>query len=121
MTGPQFIEEDGKRKYAIIPIEIYEKMLDDLDDLDDIRAFDKYKANPQEMLPAEMVYRMLDGENSVKVWREHRGLTQQALADAAGISTPYLSQIEAGKRTPTAKVYASLARVLDTDVDSLLD
>ncbi|HET8729231.1 MAG TPA: helix-turn-helix transcriptional regulator [Alphaproteobacteria bacterium] len=116
----QFIEEDGKRKYAVIPVEVYERMLEDLEDLEDIRAYDRHKAEPQEFIPAEMAYRMLDGENPIKVWREHRGLTQQALADQVGISKPYLSQIETGKRNPTAKVLRPLAEVLQVDIDDLI-
>src|SRR3546814_3871263 len=45
-----------------------------------------------------MVERLLDGENPVRVWREHRGLTVKALAERAGISAAYLSQIEGGQR-----------------------
>ena len=48
-----------------------------------------------------MVDRILNGENLVRVWREHRGLTVSALAQMAGIAQPYLSQIETGKREGT--------------------
>lgn len=116
----QFIEEDGKRKFAVIPIDLYERMLDALDDREAVRAYDAFKADPQEMLPAEMVDRIIDGENRVKVWREHRGLTQQALADKAGLSKPYVSQIESSKRLPSAKAYRSLADALGIEVADLL-
>ena len=33
----------------------------------------------QEAVPAEMVDRLVAGENAVKVWREHRGLSQRAV------------------------------------------
>ena len=36
----------------------------------------------------------------IALYREKRGLTQGALARAAGISRPYLSQIESGNRLP---------------------
>ena len=36
--------------------------------------------------------------------REGRGLTQAALAEAAGISRPYLTQIEGGTRLPSDEV-----------------
>jgi len=45
---------------------------------------------------------------------------QQALAQAAAISVPYLSQIESGRRTGSAEVLASLARALGRSVDDLL-
>jgi transcriptional regulator with XRE-family HTH domain len=55
----------------------------------------------------------------VRVWREHRGLTVEKLAKAAGISQPYLSQIETGRRDGTFKVMAALARALKIDLDDL--
>jgi transcriptional regulator with XRE-family HTH domain len=50
--------------------------------------------------PVHVVDRVLAGESEVRVFREHRGLTQQALAAACGISVPYLTQIETGRRRP---------------------
>jgi hypothetical protein len=32
----------------------------------------------------------------MRAWREHRGMTLQVLADAAGLSRAYVSQIEGG-------------------------
>jgi len=55
------------------------------------------------------------------VWREHRGLTQQQLAEAAGISVPYLSQIEAGKRQGSAEVLAAIAKALGLALDDIVD
>ena len=49
-------------------------------------------------IPAAVANALLDGEQPVKAWREQRGLTQDALAAKAGISKPYLSQIETRKR-----------------------
>jgi len=100
----------------VVPIDLYERMLDALDDVEAVRAYDAFKAAPQEMLPAEMVDRIIDGENPVKVWREHRGLTQQALADKAGLSKPCVSQIEASKRLPSARTYLRLADALEINV-----
>ena len=73
------------------------------------------------MIPSEVTYAILDGANPVRVWREYRGFTQQVLADQAEISTPYLSQIESGKRTGTAAVLGRLAAALNLDIDDLID
>jgi len=56
----------------------------------------------------------------LKAWREHKGLTLQALADAAGVSKPYLSQIESAKRSGTAATLRKLARALGVPPDALL-
>ena len=67
-----------------------------------------------------MADRLLAAENAVKVFRDHRGLTQQQLAGAAGINPLYLSQIERGVRTGSARTLSALAEVLGVDVDDLI-
>ena len=49
-------------------------------------------------------------------FREQRGLTQAALAQALGISPSYVNQIESNQRPITAPVLFKLADVFDTDV-----
>ena len=67
-----------------------------------------------------MVYALLDGANPIRVWREHRGLSQQQLAEAAGISKPYLSQLEAGKREASQRAIRRLAKALRVDLGDLI-
>ena len=90
---------------------------------EDIRAYDEAKksiAEGEELVPSEVTYALLDGANPVRVWREHRGLTQQQLAQTAGISVPYLSQIESGKRVGSTDVLAALAKGLARSLDDLV-
>jgi transcriptional regulator with XRE-family HTH domain len=70
-------------------------------------------------VPADVVNRILDGESVVTVWREHRGMTQTALAKAAGLSTAYVSQIEAGKRVGTVTALRGIAKALKVGLDEL--
>lgn len=56
--------------------------------------------------------------------RERRlalGLTQQELADRAGLHRSYIGQIELGKRNVTLKSAAKIAKALQVDVASLLE
>lgn len=53
-------------------------------------------------------------------WRRHRGLTQAALAAAAGITQPYLAQIETDQRTGDVRLYARLAMVLRVRMEDLV-
>ena len=87
--------------------------------LADVQAYDVAKARAEEPLPLAVVDRMLAGESEVRVFREHRGLTQAALAEAAGISVPYLSQIEARRRRPSTAVLQRLATRLAVTIDDL--
>ena len=78
-----------------------------------------YATRDQETVPAEMVDRLIAGENPVKVWREYRGLTQRALAARAGLNFSYLSQIETGARKGTTATMKKLAESLSIDLDDL--
>ena len=119
----QVIEKDGKPEWAVLPYEAYERLVEEAEMLRDVRAYDDAKKAidaGEELIPAKVTYAILDGENPVRVWREYRGLTQQQLAGAAGISIPYLSQIESGKRKGTAEVLAAIAQALRLSLDDLV-
>jgi DNA-binding XRE family transcriptional regulator len=119
----QIIERDGKPEWAILPYEDYLQLVEQAELLEDIRDFDEISARiargEEELIPAEVVDAMLDGKNPVKVWREYRGLTQQQLADLVGISKPYLSQLETGKRAGTTDVLSAIAKALDISLDQV--
>jgi transcriptional regulator with XRE-family HTH domain len=63
---------------------------------------------------------LIAGQNSFRVFRRHRDLSQTDLARSAGISVPYLNQIEAGKREPRTKVVKALAGMLNVPIDALV-
>jgi transcriptional regulator with XRE-family HTH domain len=53
--------------------------------------------------------------------RELQKLSMRQLADLAGISNPYLSQIERGLREPSEKVLDALAENLEISADALYE
>jgi DNA-binding XRE family transcriptional regulator len=120
----QIIERNGKPEWAVLPYEEYLQLLDQSELLEDIRDFDAINAaiecHEEELIPAEVVYAILDGANPIKVWREYRELTQQQLADTTGISKPYLSQIETGKRAGTTEILSAIAKALDVSLEELV-
>ena len=73
-----------------------------------------------ERFPADFVNKLLDSDNRIGVWREYRGLTMSTLAEAAGISQSYLSDIENGKKDGSVKVLKRIAQALNTDVDLIV-
>ncbi|TXN24699.1 MULTISPECIES: helix-turn-helix domain-containing protein [Methylobacterium] len=77
-------------------------------------------AGEEELVPSEIVDRLLSGESRIRVWREHRGMTAKVLAEEAGIAQPFLSQIETGKREGTVDTLRSLADALGVTIDDLV-
>ena len=119
----QLILKEGQPEYAVVPYETYVRLVEDAEMLADIRDYDAARQSVEEgeeLVPAEVVYALLDGGNPIRVWREHRGLSQAELATRAGISASYLSQLESGKRAGTTEVLAALATVLSLTLDDLV-
>lgn len=119
----QVIKQGDKPEWAVIPYQTYLKLIEKAEMLQDVQDYDSVKtaldSGEEELLPENMVSALLEGGNSVKVWREYRGLTQKALAEAAGISVPYLSQLESGKRAGSLEVLSSIAAALGVTIDDI--
>lgn len=56
----------------------------------------------------------------VRELRHERGLTQSDVAERAGVSVKYVSQIERGSRNPTVGVLIQLSRALDVTPERLV-
>ena len=112
---PQIIEKNGKPEYAVLPYDDYVRLIEVAQDAADAKEI----FDTGDLVPSEIVDRLLAGKNPIRVWREHRGMTQQALADVAGISKPYLSQIETGERDGHA-VLSKIAEALNLSVDEII-
>jgi len=120
----QIIERNGKPEWAVVPYDAYLRLVEQAETLQDIRDYDSAKAalerGEEELIPSEVVYALLDGQKPIKVWREYRSLTQQQLAKAAGISIPYLSQLETGKRKGSTAVLTLIAKTLRLSLDAVV-
>lgn len=121
----QIIEREGKPEYAVLPYHEYLELLklaEEVQDIKDAReAMREIASGEDEAIPSEVADRLLsEEEHPLKVWREYRGLTQEALGSAAGVGKSYISQIEAGSKAGSAKVLKALAAELRVDVDDLL-
>jgi len=57
----------------------------------------------------------------IRQQRERSAMSLRKLASAAGISNPYLSQIERGLRKPSAEILKSLARALSISAETLYE
>jgi DNA-binding XRE family transcriptional regulator len=124
MNKPTIITTPNGDRMAVIPVEEYERLVEAAEETTDVRAYDEAKrrlaSGQDELLPSAMVNRILDGENALRVWREHRGLTLKELADKAQVSAPFVSQIEKGQREGSVETMRKLADALKISVDDLI-
>ncbi len=121
----QIIERDGKPEYAVLPYNDYLALLELAEDVRDAedakKAVHELFSGEDEAIPAEIAHRLIArNEHPLKIWREYREFTQEALGGAAGIGKSYISQIEAGSKPGSARVLKVLAGVLRVDMEDLL-
>lgn len=118
----QIVEIAG-HKMALLPVGEYERLIDLAEDRADTLAAadaERRRGEGEEYLPAAMVDRLLAGENPLKVWRKHRGMTLASLAAAAGAEYSVLSRIENGKLQGRPALWRRLAQALRVSADDIL-
>jgi DNA-binding XRE family transcriptional regulator len=78
-------------------------------------------ANGAALLPMDVVERLANGENPIRVLRQFRGLTQSELASAESvqITQNYLSELETGKRKGPLELHQKIASYLQVPFDLL--
>lgn len=69
--------------------------------------------------PAVMDALYAGTETPLKIIRKYKGLTQIELAAAAGVSRPYLAEIETGRKTGSLAALKLLAATLAVPLDLL--
>jgi len=101
------ITDKGRPAFVVMPYE-------------DFLKIQKDQARERGLIPHEMVRRtLLDGVSSVKAWREYIGMTQQELADAAGIKQPMLARIETAATKPQIRTLKKLAHAMNLTLEQL--
>ena len=103
-----------------IPRDEYDRLRQAAEDLSDLQAYDRAMEAGGESIPAEYVNRILDGENPVRVYRDWRGMTAAALAEASKLNRVQITQIETGKRSGNVETMKKLADALGVSVDDLI-
>jgi DNA-binding XRE family transcriptional regulator len=120
----QIIERDGNPEYAVVPFAEFERLREAAETLEEIHIFDQaiqqLAEGDGETFPAEFVQRLLSAPHPLRVWRDYRGFTLTALGKACGVTAAALSQIEKGKREPSASLLKKLAEALRCDMEDLM-
>lgn len=116
MTIQTTISPDGQR-LVTMTAEEYQDLIDARDAEVALRAV---ASGTLQTLSGEDVDAYLAAATPLAFWRKHRGFTQTEMAEAIGVSQPYLAQLENGQREGSVSVYQRLARRLGLSVDELL-
>lgn len=124
MSDVQMINTGGADELVILPRAAYDRLIADLEDAQDIASARDFEAREAtgtaDMLPWDLAKRLRHGAHPVAIWREHRGLTQRALAAQTKMTGAQLSEIEAGKKTGSVATLKKLAMALGVTIDDLL-
>lgn len=123
MNKPNIITTPSGDRMVIIPAEEYERLVEAAEDAADLREIDEIKrklaAGEEELVPADIVNRIIDGENKIRVWREYRGLSGKDLAEKTGLTAAYISQLETGNREGKIETFKKIATALGVDIDDI--
>jgi transcriptional regulator with XRE-family HTH domain len=71
--------------------------------------------------PDDLNKQFADVGDLIKSQREVARMSVRRLADLAGVSNPYLSQIERGLRKPSAEILQQIAKALQISAESLYE
>lgn len=97
------------KPYVLVPLHEYRSINDD-------GGGTKVNELPDHILDALAARQ----ESPLRILRKFRGMTQDELAQAAGISRPYLTEIEQGRKTGSVNAIRALADALVVNVRHLM-
>jgi len=124
MTKTQIIyDEAGAPAFVVIPYTRFRAIAPDAAEvaLSDEALFDRAMTEKDHgaAVPREVMVRLVGGENTLKVYREWRDMTQEDLAAKIGVSEGYVSQVERGVRVLSRKAIAAAGIALGIAPDLL--
>jgi ribosome-binding protein aMBF1 (putative translation factor) len=120
-------KKTGKGEMAILPRKQYEALVAKAGEADEdagtarlVARARKAIAEGEAVIPLDVVNRIADGENAVRVVREWKDITQLHLAHKTNIGQGYISDLENGRRKGTVAALKEIARVLEVPLDLLV-
>lgn len=65
--NPQYItDNDGKKIAVVLPIKDFKAMMEELEELDDIKLYDKAKKSSEPSIPIDDAFKMIEDKRKVK-------------------------------------------------------
>lgn len=120
-------QKTPRGEFAILPRKDYERLVAKASEADEDVGTARIVARARKevdagaaLLPKDIVDRLADGENAVRVLREWRDVTQMYLSFKTNLSQSYISDIENGRRTGTAAALQLIATALKVPLDLLV-
>ena len=104
--------EIGKERAVIVPQRTWRRLLELLEDREDIRLYDEAKAKPAgSTVEHDELLRRL-GRSPLRYLRGRAGLTQAELARKAGLTQSFIAKVEANEKKLSETSRRKLARAL---------
>jgi len=120
-------KKTGKGEVAILPRKDYEMLVAKAAEADEDAGTARLVARARNeiadggaLIPLDVVNRIAEGENPIRVIREWKDITQLYLAHRTNIGQGYISDLENGRRKGTAAALKEIARVLEVPLDLLV-
>ncbi|MBW1820068.1 MAG: helix-turn-helix transcriptional regulator [Deltaproteobacteria bacterium] len=113
----QTIKENGEVKFVVLPVEVFQKLLDRLEDEADLLAIQTAREEPLYAGEEAEAYIFM---NPVRRERLERGWTQQELADRLGVKQSTVAKWEREGAVYRTKTRQKLAAVFGIDEASFL-
>lgn len=110
------IVHDGRER-VVLDRGLYEDLIDARDHAVAMRDI----AAGAGVIPDSELDAYLEAPTPLSFWRRRSRRTQAAVAAAAGVSQPFLAQIESGERQGSVQALARIARVLRVRIDDLVE
>jgi len=67
MNTPQFItDKKGKKLSVVLPMKEYKKIMEELEELEDIRLYDEAMASKEPSLPIDKAFKLIEAKRKKK-------------------------------------------------------
>jgi len=63
---PQFITDSAGKKLVVLPIKEFKNLMEELEDLDDIKLYDKAKASKESSIPIDKAFKIIEAKRKNK-------------------------------------------------------
>jgi hypothetical protein len=120
-------QKTPRGEVAILPRKDYELLVAKASESDEDAGTARIVARAQKEIasggplsPKDIVDRLANGENPVRVLREWRDITQMSLSFKTNLSQGHISDIENGRRVGTVAALRLIANALNVPLDLLV-